>query len=1007
MIILQVHCEEYTWIDGNTYTASNNTATFTLTNAAGCDSIVTLDLTIDICGCTDVTACNFDPTATSDDGSCTYETPIDLGTDITVCQNSYVLDAGSGYDTYLWSTGDTTQTITVSQTGIYSVSTPCSNADTISVTLNYCDSLVVNIIQNDLCNSNGIIEVIPPFTLSSPYSIDVTYPNGSVLTDIFTTEVYALSGLSGGLYEFMVYSGNDTAIANINLPEVELTTNFFSPIYGGYNVSCYGACDAELFINLINPADTYTLEWYNDSVSGTPFFTSTDVSSSQNNLCAGEYAILFTSSTGCESVRMFTIREPDSLYFVGTTGETLCDLDPNGFIEVDVFGGVGNVINNSTGAVISFVDYTFSWVGPDGYTSSQEDINSLEPGNYTLTVEDNNGCTYTDDFIVVDTVQGLELISINAIGPTCNGDSDGSLEVGAAGGQAPYEYRIDGGAWQSSGAFSSLSAGNYTLEVRDANDCIASLEVEIEITEVLTSETTVESCISYIWNGVDYTSSGTYVFLTQNANGCDSTATLYLTISQSVSATDIQEHCEEYTWIDGITYTESNDSAVFTLVNVNGCDSIITLDLTIVPSTSSDTIITSCDSYVWNQTELTQSGDYSFITTGSNGCDSIANLSLTIYQSNLIVDVQEHCYEYTWIDGITYTESNTSATYTYTNVFGCDSTIALDLTIHQSSISVDDVVSCNSYFWNGITYTESGTYTLNTTNVHGCDSTAILNLEIIEALSSSVTTVSACNNYTWNGTTYFESGLYMLVVPGLTGCDSISSLLLTINTPTSSEENVIACDEYEWNGQIYTQSGVYEFDTVDQYGCDSLAVLNLDICDLDDLSITGSDEAQTETIESYSVQFNPTSTYQWSVSNLGTIVSGQGTNTISVEWSTIEGLSTICVSETNLCPEITCLGDTICIDIEVAKAVGVNEFSFDNISIYPNPLTNESKVEFSNPNNEDIYISILDSRGRVVRTYDKIKTDNLIIKKGNLSNGLYYIELKGNSIITRETILIN
>jgi hypothetical protein len=247
----------------------------------------------------------------------------------------------------------------------------------------------------------------------------------------------------------------------------------------------------------------------------------------------------------------------------------------------------------------------------------------------------------------------------------------------------------------------------------------------------------------------------------------------------------------------------------------------------------------------------------------------------------------------------------------------------------------------------------------------------------------------------------------MLVVPGLTGCDSISSLLLTINTPTSSEENVIACDEYEWNGQIYTQSGVYEFDTVDQYGCDSLAVLNLDICDLDDLSITGSDEAQTETIESYSVQFNPTSTYQWSVSNLGTIVSGQGTNTISVEWSTIEGLSTICVSETNLCPEITCLGDTICIDIEVAKAVGVNEFSFDNISIYPNPLTNESKVEFSNPNNEDIYISILDSRGRVVRTYDKIKTDNLIIKKGNLSNGLYYIELKGNSIITRETILIN
>ena len=39
-------CDSYTWIDGNTYTSSNNTATHTLTNAAGCDSVVTLDLTI-------------------------------------------------------------------------------------------------------------------------------------------------------------------------------------------------------------------------------------------------------------------------------------------------------------------------------------------------------------------------------------------------------------------------------------------------------------------------------------------------------------------------------------------------------------------------------------------------------------------------------------------------------------------------------------------------------------------------------------------------------------------------------------------------------------------------------------------------------------------------------------------------------------------------------------------------------------------------------------------------
>jgi hypothetical protein len=866
---------------------------------------------------------------------------------------------------------------------------------------------VVSVIQDDLCNSNGIIQLIPPSSLTPPYALDVTFPNGSIFNDVFSSEVYTLNGLGGGFYEITVSSNSDSASSSIEVLENILITNFFSPASGGYNVSCYGECDGSLSVNIINPNEAYSVDWYVDSVLGDPFYSTSDFNSSQDNLCAGEYAILFTSSTGCESVRNVTLRESDSLYTEGVVGEEFCGQDPNGFIEIDVFGGVGDVINNSTGEVISFVDYTYSWTGPNGYTSSEEDIDSLEAGNYTLTVEDNNGCTHTNSFTVLDTIQGLEIVLVNSDGIICNGDSNGSVEVAAIGGQFPYEYRIEGGVWQSSGEFTGLSTGTYTLEVRDDNNCIVFLNADVEDAEVLTSEATVESCITYEWNGTVYTSSGTYTYTTQNANGCDSTATLNLTISQSVTGTDTQVHCDEYTWIDGITYTESNNTAMFTLETTFSCDSIITLDLTILPNASSDTVITSCDSYVWNQTTFTQSGNYSFITTGSNGCDSIANLELTINQSNSIVDVQEHCYVYTWIDGVTYTESNDVATYTYTNVSGCDSIISLDLTIHQSTSSTEDVVSCNSYFWNGITYTESGTYSLNTTNVNGCDSTAILNLEIIEALSSSVTSVSACNQYTWNGTTYFESGMHMLVIPGITGCDSISTLLLTINTPTSSEENVVACDSYEWNGQLYTEGGVYEFATVDQNGCDSLAVLNLDICDLDELSINGPDDVQVESITSYSVQSNPSSTYQWSVSSLGTIVSGQGTNTISVEWSNIEGLTSICVTETNSCSNITCIGDTLCLDVEVLKPSGISEYDANYINVYPNPLTNQSILEFYNPNSEEVNVSIIDSRGRVVRTYAKIKSDNLIIKKEELSNGLYYIELKGSSILSRTTILIN
>jgi len=74
-----------------------------------------------VSGCTDSTACNFDDAANTDDGSCEYITPVDLGEDITTCDESVTLDAGEGYDEYSWSTGETTQSIDVAESGEYSV----------------------------------------------------------------------------------------------------------------------------------------------------------------------------------------------------------------------------------------------------------------------------------------------------------------------------------------------------------------------------------------------------------------------------------------------------------------------------------------------------------------------------------------------------------------------------------------------------------------------------------------------------------------------------------------------------------------------------------------------------------------------------------------------------------------------------------------------------------------------------------------------------------------------
>ena len=113
-----------------------------------------------------------------------------------------------------------------------------------------------------------------------------------------------------------------------------------------------------------------------------------------------------------------------------------------------------------------------------------------------------------------------------------------------------------------------------------------------------------------------------------------------------------------------------------------------------------------------------------------------------------------------------------------TNAAGCDSTATLNLTINNSNSSITNVTECDSYTWNGVTYTISGVYDTILTNMAGCDSTVLpLNLTINNS-NSSITNVTECNSYTWNGTTYTVSGVYDTVLTNVTGCDSTAYLKL-------------------------------------------------------------------------------------------------------------------------------------------------------------------------------------------------------------------------------------
>jgi hypothetical protein len=167
------------------------------------------------------------------------------------------------------------------------------------------------------------------------------------------------------------------------------------------------------------------------------------------------------------------------------------------------------------------------------------------------------------------------------------------------------------------------------------------------------SFSSAQVCDSYLWKGIYYTESGTFTFDTIGQFGCDSVATLELTILEKTYSTDTRFECDSLIWLDGNTYTESNNTATHTIEygNSNGCDSIITLDLTIheVDSISSDTTV--CDVFLWGDSTYTVSDTITRTLVASNGCDSIHTIILTVNETTFGIDIQEHCEEYEWIDG--------------------------------------------------------------------------------------------------------------------------------------------------------------------------------------------------------------------------------------------------------------------------------------------------------------------------------------------------------------------
>ena len=195
--------------------------------------------------------------------------------------------------------------------------------------------------------------------------------------------------------------------------------------------------------------------------------------------------------------------------------------------------------------------------------------------------------------------------------------------------------------------------------------------------------------------------------------------------------------CDSFDW-DGVTY-DSTGSYTNTYVSVNGCDSTVTLDLTIVTGSSSTVTVTSCDSFDWDGVTYDATGQYTNVYTGANGCDSIVTLDLTIIDGITDATVIQN--------GDTLTALATTGTPPYTYLWNTGETTQSILPDSSGNYYciITDANGCEDW---------SNTYTYNPTNIDNIDlenmlvypnpTQGVLNIEFVN-IDNKISSISIVN----------------------------------------------------------------------------------------------------------------------------------------------------------------------------------------------------------------------------------------------------------------------
>lgn len=263
-------------------------------------------------------------------------------------------------------------------------------------------------------------------------------------------------------------------------------------------------------------------------------------------------------------------------------------------------------------------------------------------------------------------------------------------------------------------------SGTYTYSYTNAAGCASVDTLKLTVYYGTHNVDTVTTCENYVWHGTTYRESGTYTYSYNSAAGCASVDTLKLTVNYGTHNVETMTACESYTW-HGTTYTESG-TYTYSYTNASGCASVDTLQLTIYQPYNTPLSASICqgDTYDFFGQPLATQGVYTKTLETVNGCDSIITLTLTVLPlpTPFITGNNEICsydtttliagggMEYEWSTGETNNQIQVSDIGTYyvtvTDANRCSNVTSIVVSLAPTDTSLSDAIVTKSH--DGVPY---------------------------------------------------------------------------------------------------------------------------------------------------------------------------------------------------------------------------------------------------------------------------------------------------------------